>query len=189
MISSRSIVLLASLVGLTFTAACTSSTDSSPGTGSEAPEVKSNSATAALAAELKKAAEGLNVMSETDSPLTYVEAPLAANEGISGKLVIAKLDATHSKLEGDGLGKLSERNVKLDDFDDFIARYADDEDAAVSKQWKDLGKLMHDKLVERVAIRLQTSPATASDGGTITVFLGGRANGRLVGFFIELAET
>ena len=188
MISSRSIVLLASLAGLAFTAGCTADT-TSPDTASEAPEVKSANAATALAAELKKAAQGLIVISESDSPLTYVEAPLAAGEGISGKLVVAKLDATHSQLEGDGLGKLSERHVKLDNFDEFIARYADDEDAAISKQWKELGKLMHDKLVERVAIRFQSSPATASDGGSITVFLGGRANGRLVGFFIEMAET
>jgi hypothetical protein len=145
----------------------------------------------ALKADLEKAANGLIVISETDSPLSYVEAPLRRSEAITPELIVAKLDATHTKIAGDDLGKLSERFANPVDFEAFFKDEADvAEDAKQAQQWRDLAKLMRDKLADRVAIRFQSvDPKEGSDGGTISLFLGGRANGRLVGFFVELAET
>src|SRR5688500_9531981 len=83
----------------------------------------------ALKTDLEKAAAGLIVISETDSPLTYVEAPLRRSETITPELIVAKLDETHTKIAGDDLGKLSERFANPVDFAGFFkdqAEFAED---------------------------------------------------------------
>jgi hypothetical protein len=189
MISVRAFALLAVVSFSAASIGC--SADASEPVSDESDIKASSDAKAkALKTDLESAARGLSVMSETDSELMYVEAKIEEKDQITPELIVAKLDAEHTRVAPDGYEGLRERFVKTIDLAEYLKDMAEsEEDPALAKQWNDLSKLMTTKLTDRVAIRFQTSEPDASDGGTISLFIGGRANGRLVGFFIELAET
>ena len=150
----------------------------------------------ALTKALTDAARGLNVFSESDSELTYADAPIAAADAIDAALVLAKLGATanavarkHFVTTDDDVSKLFV-DVRSADFVGFCAGQAEMEQSSARKtQWKTLGDLLTAKLSDRVLVRYQTSDPHDGDGGEIVAFMGGRANGRLVGFFFFQVET
>jgi hypothetical protein len=179
-------------------AGCSSSSSSASSAEDDAKAHKGDAGAAdALKKSLTETARGLTAVSETHSDLSYADAPILSTDTIDAKLVLAKLSraanaiaAAHMVTAEPNISKLFV-DTRKDDIADFCSNQAAIEaDPGLKQKWKSLSDLLTTALTDRVHIRFQTEdPKESTSGGEIVTFVGGRANGRIVGFLLFQVET